>query len=149
MAPLLAHVREASGVSNIRQTSSPERTRSLPNRDLDLGYEHLAMEPTSDLALIGRLEKQAKCLDKIRAGLLDRGTLARDIQLRTERDETVVFALDYGGHPLQLGHASSLTFKHGGDGAPCCKQRLAIDILLVKLDRSRRYGCFGYLWRVS
>src|SRR5882672_2797226 len=26
-----------------RQTSRPERTRSLPNRNLDLGYEHFAM----------------------------------------------------------------------------------------------------------
>ena len=39
--------------SKIRQTSSPERTRSLPNRDLDVGDEHLRVETLFDLAGVG------------------------------------------------------------------------------------------------
>jgi hypothetical protein len=34
--------------SRIRQTSEPERTRSLPNRYLDLSYKDLAVSPPSD-----------------------------------------------------------------------------------------------------
>ena len=39
--------------SKIRQTSSPERTRSLPNRNLDLGDEYIAVHAAGDLALVG------------------------------------------------------------------------------------------------
>jgi hypothetical protein len=43
--------------SRIWQTSSPERTRSLPNRNLDLGDEDLTVEAPGYFGRVGRLEE--------------------------------------------------------------------------------------------
>jgi hypothetical protein len=50
-------------LSRIRQTSEPERTRSLPNRYLNLRYEDFAVKPPRDLRGIRSLEEQSKGLD--------------------------------------------------------------------------------------
>ena len=44
--------------SRIWHTSRPERTRSLPNRDLDARDEHFAVQPSGNLGRIGGLEEQ-------------------------------------------------------------------------------------------
>jgi hypothetical protein len=43
--------------SRIRQTSEPERTRSLPNRHLDLSHENFAMKTPGDFGRGGSLEE--------------------------------------------------------------------------------------------
>ncbi len=43
--------------SNILQTCDPERSFSLPNRDLNLSDKDLAMEPASNLRRVRRLEE--------------------------------------------------------------------------------------------
>ncbi len=48
--------------SSIRQTSSPKRTRSLPNRNLDLGNKDFVAEAAGDLGGIRGFEEQGKCL---------------------------------------------------------------------------------------
>ena len=45
------------------QTSEPERTRSLPNRHLNLSHENLSVQPPRDLRGRRCLEKQGQSLD--------------------------------------------------------------------------------------
>ncbi len=78
----------------IRQTSSPERTRSLPNRDLDLGDKNFRVETLFDLARVGGFKEQSPGLDQIGAGLLDRVALTGDVQIGTQGYKAVVLALD-------------------------------------------------------
>jgi hypothetical protein len=44
--------------SRIRQISEPERTRSLPNRHLNLGHEHFVVKAPGDFRRGRRFEKQ-------------------------------------------------------------------------------------------
>ena len=48
---------------SIRQTSSPDRGRTLANRDLDLSNKNLRVQPAVDFRCIGRLEKQGQGFD--------------------------------------------------------------------------------------
>jgi hypothetical protein len=43
--------------SRIRQTSSPDRTRSLPNRNLNLRNEDLTAESSGHFGWVGGLEE--------------------------------------------------------------------------------------------
>lgn len=86
----------------ISQTSRPDSTRSLPNRDLDPSYEHFAVQPARDLGRVGRLKEEFQGLDEIGSRGLDRIALAGDIQFGAQRDVSVIFALDDGGQ-LVLG----------------------------------------------
>src|SRR5579871_3908620 len=92
----------------MRQTSEPERTRSLPNRYLNLGYENLAMRSLRDLGRGGCLEKERKCLNQVGSRLFNRRTLARNIELRAQRHETIVLAFDDRGQSLRRFHDPSL-----------------------------------------
>jgi len=94
--------------SRIWQTSGPERTRSLPNRNLDLSHEHFAMEPAGNLRLVRSLEKQGKGFDEVCSRLLDRLSLACNIELRTKRDKAIPFAFDNRGQALLALHDTSL-----------------------------------------
>ena len=78
----------------MRQVSEPERTRSLPNRHLDLRHEDFAAEAPGDFGRVCALEKESKRLDQVRSGLFDGCALARDIELRAQRYETVIFPFD-------------------------------------------------------
>lgn len=80
-----------------RQTSSPDRTRSLPNEYLDLRDENLAVEAPGDFRGIRGLEEQLQRFDQVLPCGFHRFALARDVQLGTEGDIRVVFALDDGG----------------------------------------------------
>ena len=55
----------------IRHTSRPERTRSLPNQHLDLGYKDVVVSPLRDFRWRCRLEKQRQCFDQVRPGFFD------------------------------------------------------------------------------
>ena len=100
--------RHESMLLRIWQISRPERTLTLPNRDLDLGHEHVAVVPSPDLGRVRCFEKQCKCFDQVRAGLFNRHALARDVQFRTQRNEAIVFSLDDGGKSLRSLHGLGL-----------------------------------------
>src|SRR5260370_5664504 len=92
----------------MRQTSEPERTRSLPNRYLNLSYEDLVVRAPGDFGWGGRLKKQRERLDQVGSRLFNRGTLARNIKFRAQRHETVVLAFDDRRQPLRWLHDPSL-----------------------------------------
>src|SRR5438094_10611867 len=81
-------------LNRIAQTSLPERTRSLPSRNLHLRDINLAVKAL--LYLFGRrtFEKQFQRFSKIIPGLFDTVPLARNIQLRTQRNITITFSFD-------------------------------------------------------
>src|SRR5882672_7505280 len=79
---------------SIWQVSRPERTRSLPIRGLELRHEDVFPPPSFHLAGIGRLEEQGDGLLQVVQSVLDRGALARNIQLRAESHVQVAFPLD-------------------------------------------------------
>ena len=90
--------------SRMRQTSRPERILSLPKRDLDLSHEDLSVIAPGDLGGTGGFKEEGECLHQISFGLFNRGSLTGDIELRTERDETIVFAFDDCGESLRRSH---------------------------------------------
>jgi len=90
--------------SRILQTSKPARTRSLPNRDLDLSYEDLAVEAARNLGWGGGFEKERKRFNEVRTCLFDRIALACDVEFRAECYKPVVFTLDDRRHLSQVRH---------------------------------------------
>lgn len=97
--------------SRIVHASRPESLRSLPNQNLDARDEHLVVQPTRNLALSRGLEEQLQRLYQVGPRILDRLTLARDVELRTERDVRIVLTLDDGGE-LALGlHSAILAWR--------------------------------------
>src|SRR5690242_11127026 len=86
--------------ARIRQTSRPDITRSLPNCDLNLSYKHILLESPVDLVGRRAFKKQFEGFAKIFAGLLNRISLAGDIEFRAEGDECAVFRQNDGGQPL-------------------------------------------------
>ena len=91
----------------MRQISVPDRTRSIPNRHLDLRHKDFTMEALRNFGGVGGLEEQRQCLDQVRAGFLDRRALARDIELRAKGREAIVFSFDDGGQALHSNHDPS------------------------------------------
>ena len=81
----------------MRQTSRPERTRSLANRDLDLGHIDLAAQAPVDFPGGRGLEKQRERLGEVVARLGHGRALARDIDLGAERHVAVALAFDDSG----------------------------------------------------
>src|SRR5208337_2175979 len=53
------------------QTSSPERIRSLPNRNLDLCHEYSRSAAPFDFVAARRLEEQGQSLDQVCTRLFD------------------------------------------------------------------------------
>src|ERR1700682_126160 len=78
--------------SRIWHTSEPERTRSLPNRHLNLRHEHLAVQPARDFRLVRGLKEEGQRLDEVRACFLDGGSLTCNVKLRTQRNKAIVFS---------------------------------------------------------
>ncbi|SPE28341.1 hypothetical protein SBA6_1100015 [Candidatus Sulfopaludibacter sp. SbA6] len=70
---------------------------SLLNRDLNLSDEDLVVRASGNFEWGGRFEKQCERLDQVGARLFNRCTLARNIELRAQRHETVVFTFDNRG----------------------------------------------------
>ena len=63
----------------MRQTSRPERTRRLPNGDLDLRHVDLSTKAPVEFLRRGRLEEKLQRFGQVRACLGYRVSLARDI----------------------------------------------------------------------
>jgi hypothetical protein len=70
------------------------RTRSLPNRHLDLRHEDFVAVAPGDFRRVRCLEKKSQRLDQISAGLFDGCALARDIELREQRYKAVVLSFN-------------------------------------------------------
>jgi len=101
----------------MRLISEPERTRSLPNRDLNLRHKDFVAKAPGDFGRGGRFEKEREGLDEVRSRLFNRGTFARNVELRAQRDKAVVLTFDNRGQALRRLDSPSL---HGfalGPGA--------------------------------
>ena len=96
MAASLADCDE-SVFSRIRQISDPERTRSLPNRNLNLRHENFVAGAPGDFGRGGSFEEQRKRLDEVSSRFFNGGTVARDVKLRAQRHKNVVLTLDNRG----------------------------------------------------
>ena len=94
--------------SRIWQTSSPERTRSLPNRNLDLRDEDLGAQTVANFGRVRSLEEQRKRFYQIRSGLFDRRALTCNVEFRTKRHKSIVFSLDNSRQALRLHSDPSL-----------------------------------------
>ena len=66
----------------------------LPNRDLNLSHENFVVTAACDFGRVGGFEEQRQRLDKVGSRFLDRRALARDIELRAQRNKDVVLAFD-------------------------------------------------------
>lgn len=86
------------------QTSRPERTRSLPNRNLDLSDNQLPAVPPAHLSRLCCLEKQRQGFHQVRACFFEGRALTGDIQFRTQRDEAIVLRLNDSGQALRSLH---------------------------------------------
>ena len=78
----------------MRQASCPDRTRNLPNGDLDLSHVHLATRPSADLIGRGSLEEQRQRLSEVLACLGNRFGLAGHIDFRAQGHVAVPIAFD-------------------------------------------------------
>lgn len=88
-------------LARIAHTSRPERTAVLTNRDLHLRDVHLFFQPLPDFLAGSGLKKEFEGLAKVVARFFDRGSLAGDVQFRTQGHVPVIFPL-YNGSKLSL-----------------------------------------------
>jgi hypothetical protein len=94
--------------SRIRQTSEPERTRSLLNRHLNLSHENLVVKAPDDFGRGGRFEEQRERFNEVDSRFFNRRTLARDIEFRAQRHKPVILTFDNRGQALRWLHDPSL-----------------------------------------
>jgi len=92
----------------MRETSEPERTRSLPNRHLDLRHEDFAVKAPVDFGRRGCLEEQCERLDEVGSRLFNGRPLTRDVKLRAQGYETVALTLYDRGYAVRWLHSPSL-----------------------------------------
>lgn len=88
-----------SGESVLFENSAtkPGRTRSLPNRHLNLSHKNFVVKTSGDFGGGGGFEEQREGLDEIRLGFFNGSTIARNVEFRPQRHKTVVFTFDNGG----------------------------------------------------
>src|SRR3989344_4895938 len=91
----------------IRQTSRPDRTRSLATCRFEGGDQYLGVQALLDFSGIGGFQKQFHRFLQIGCCFLDGWSLAGDIQLRTQGNIEIAFALQNRGIQV-LGHGYSL-----------------------------------------
>ena len=84
-------------LSRIRQTSEPERTRSLPKQNLNLRHEDFLVKPSGDFGRRGCLEEQRERFNEVGSRFFNRRALAGNVEIRAERDETIIFTFDDRG----------------------------------------------------
>jgi hypothetical protein len=84
------------------------RWRRLPNRHLDLRHKNLVAKASIDFCRRSSFEKERKRLNEVGAGLFNRGSLARNVELRALRHKAVLLAFDNRGQALRWLHSPSL-----------------------------------------
>src|SRR5262249_8547249 len=94
--------------ARIRHTSSPEKTRSLANPDLDASHEALLAQAFADLGRVGGLEEQLQRLDEVAAGFFDAVSLAGDVQLGAVGHVAVALTREDRGELTGASHAPSV-----------------------------------------
>src|SRR4051794_24739818 len=116
----------------MRQTSAPESRRSSGNLDLDAGDEDLLVQALTEFLRRSALEEELERFDEVGARLFDRGALARDVELRTQCDEMILFLREDRREVMLSFHGGSVYPQHGSGS---CRR-----------SRSRRqaagWGCF-------
>jgi hypothetical protein len=70
----------------MRQTSRPERTRSLLIDDVERRHEYARPQALGSLSGIGRLEEQGERFTEVRGGLFDRRPVAGGVEPGAQRD---------------------------------------------------------------
>lgn len=85
------------------QACLPLRRASLPNPHLDGRNKQFAAETPADLAGRGCLQKELESFGEIVAGIFDRVSLARDVELGTEAGETAFLLTDKASEPEAAG----------------------------------------------
>ena len=78
----------------IAHTSFPESARNLPNGNGNPGYVHFFVETLLDLVRRSGIKEKLKSFSKVIARLFDSATLARNVQLRAERNIAISLTLD-------------------------------------------------------
>lgn len=96
--------------SRIRQTSGPERTRSLPNQHLNLSHENFVVKAPGDFGRGGSFEEQRERLNEVDSGFFNGRTLARNIELRAQRrkpssSRSIIAVKRYGAFIATSSHA--------------------------------------------
>src|ERR1051325_10781515 len=86
------------------QTSAPEKTPSLPSRDLQRRHVQLALQTPLHFGSVGALNEKLHRLSKVGRRVFDRVALARDLELRTERNESVAFAVNHRCESAYIAH---------------------------------------------
>src|SRR5262245_22623852 len=81
----------------MRQTWRPERTRRLPTDSVEARDEDVVLQSAPDLCRVGALEEELDSLLQVRSSFLDGRALARDVELRAERDEAPALTRDDRG----------------------------------------------------
>src|SRR5437763_11519016 len=79
------------------QTSRPESSRSSPNRHLQRSNVNLCVESVGDLVRRRCLKEQLNSFFQITTCLFNSISLAGDVQLRAESDETIILSPDSCG----------------------------------------------------
>ena len=108
MAASLAHSHETVLFENA--ACEPDRTRSLPNRDLDLSNEDFTLEAPFDFRGRSGFIKQCERFDQVSSRLLNRIALAGDVELRAKGNETIVLAFDDRGQAVRWLHDLSIQY---------------------------------------
>jgi hypothetical protein len=82
-------------LARILHTVRPERVRSLANSDAETSDVDLAVQSPTYFGRLGGFKEEFDGLHQVLAGFFDCSSLARDIELRAERNEAVPLALNY------------------------------------------------------
>ena len=93
----------------MRQISEPDRTRSLPNRHLNLGHEDVVVKAPVNFGRGGRFEEQGERFDEVGSRLFDGRTLARNVELRAQSYEAITLTFDDRDYALRWLHSSEFT----------------------------------------
>lgn len=131
MAAFLADGAESILFENPANLSG-RRTRSLPNRDLDLSYKDLTMETAVDFRRVGSLKEEREPFDQVCACLFNRAALTGDIQFGAQRNKAIVFSLDNRRQKARLLHDPSLqripkpTWR---SSAPAARRRFGLQLM--------------------
>src|SRR5262245_65519400 len=86
------------------QTSRPDSTRNLPNRNLQARHKDFTMEPVLDFRRVRRFKEQFDGFHQIAPRLFDCRALTCDIQFRTEGDIAIALTFDNASKMLELLH---------------------------------------------
>src|SRR3990172_8614306 len=98
--------------SRMRQTSRPERTRSLPMRDVEPGDEDLAPQVLLDLGGVRAFEEKLHRFPEVGRGFFHGGALTRHVQLGAEGHVAVAVALHDGSE----AHRALCSLRLGAHG---------------------------------